>query len=293
MGTAARVLLDAHRPAPLLHWAEQAVAGLEQRWSRFLPASDLQRVNEAKGRAVPVAPGTAALVALAVRAWQVTDGWFDPTVLAAVRAAGYDRPAADGHGPVHLAGARVPGCGAVVVDEAAGTVASPVALDLGGIGKGRAADLVVHALVARGARGVLVDLGGDVRVAGEPPDAQGWCVGVEDPFLHGSGREVARLALADGAVATSGRLRRSWPGGHHLIDPSTGRPSRSPWAQVTVVASTCVWAEVFAKAVLLAGPEAGTELLDRHRLAAVAVDQDGTVTEVGCAAFVSPHEGAA
>ena len=189
----------------------------------------------------------------------MTRGAFDPTVdLAAI---GYDRDFASVAVAHTIAGAArpAPGCGGVeqtgggrVLRLAAGT-----ALDLGGIGKGLAADLVAEEMRTAGAAGVSVNVGGDVRVVGAPPDPAGWVVGIDLDPDPDSGVTLT-VALAGGAVATSSRLRRRWSSDageqHHLVDPATGRPARSGWASVSVVAGQAWWAEVLAKVVFLAGP---------------------------------------
>ena len=121
--------------------------------------------------------------------------------------AGYDRSFDYGTGPIGT-GRDVPGCDGVHVDRAVGTVRLPdgVQLDLGGIGKGAAVDRAIE-LLRPLVRGAIVDLGGDLRVWGDPPNDRGWSVAVEDVR---TGAEAARLWLAAGAVATSTTQRRRW-----------------------------------------------------------------------------------
>lgn len=157
--------------------------------------------------------------------------------------------------------------------------------DPGGIGKGLAADLVTAELLAAGAAGACVNLGGDLRVAGRAPGAPaepgapGWGVGVENPF----GRQLAAvLSLHDGGVATSSRLRRRWTGpgqapSHHLIDPRTGLPAASGLASVTVVAASAWQAEWLTKAAFLAGAAAGSALLERLGAAGALITDGGSI----------------
>jgi thiamine biosynthesis lipoprotein len=161
-----------------------------------------------------------------------------------------------------------------------------IRLDLGGIGKGHAGDLLARELLEAGAEGICVDLGGDVRVAGTPPTPPAWSVDV-DPSIA-AGRS---FRLVDGAVATSTRLRRTWSRGgtacHHLVDPATGRPAWSGLAAVTVIAASAAHAEVLAKAAFVAGPERGAALLDRHGVTGLLVLDDGSVRELaGLAAYL-------
>jgi thiamine biosynthesis lipoprotein len=274
-------------PVGVLGDARTLVASLEARWSRFRPDSELCRLNASAGQPVIVPADTFALVAAAVDAWSLTAGRFDPTGLATLVAAGYDRSfeLVAAHGPaIRESMPPVPGCAGIALQRDAGLVFLPagVALDLGGIAKGHTADLVVSTLLAAGAAGAMVNLGGDVRVAGTAPDGQPWLVGIEDP--HRPGRDLAVVALAEGAVATSSRTRRAWVRGgrgfHHLIDPATGAPADGDVDAAVVVAGETAWAEVLAKAALIAGSEEGAELIRSFGATGLLVLRGGEVVHL-------------
>lgn len=283
MGTTCRVTLLGQDADAGAAWARAELTRLEGLWSRFLLGSDVQRLNEAGGHSVPVAPATVALVADALAWWHATDGRFDPTVLDAVVAAGYDRDLRTGNGPIR-AGEPTPGASGIRVDAGTGTITLPagVRIDLGGIGKGRAVDLLADGLAHL--RGGLVDLGGDLRVWGRcPQDEPGWPIAVED--LR-DGSTAAVLGLAEGAAATSSTLRRQWRDGvrraHHLIDPATGRPARGELVTVTVLAGSATAAEVIAKHALLSGSIAdATAVVARHGTPALLVPAAGPPVPVG------------
>ncbi len=291
MGTDVLVVA-AGGPTDLDVWAASRVEALEARWSRFRPESELSRLNAAGGAPVVLSSETLALVSLAVESWRLTGGRFDPTVLPALRAAGYDRDFAavprDTADPVPDA-VPAPGCAAVHMDPVVGSVQLDpgVALDLGGIGKGFAADLVATELLAAGAAGALVDLGGDLRAAGVPPEQGGWLVEVDHPL---DGQGAGMLAVVDGAIATSTRVRRAWTRAgrvmHHLIDPRTGAPADHGLASVTVVAGETWRAEVLAKAALIAGPVEGARLVVDAGVTGLLVHDDGEVQDLpGLEAF--------
>jgi thiamine biosynthesis lipoprotein len=283
MGTTCRAWMVSPDPVPVAAGVEEAVADLETRWSRFLPTSDVSRLNAGGVRAIPVAPDTLELVDLAVQWWHATGGRFDPTILPALEALGYDRDRAIGHGPIG-AGAPAPGCDGIEIDPVAGTVRLPddVRIDLGGIGKGRAVDLLAGRL--QQVPGGLIDLGGDLRVWGTPPGGgAGWPIAVED--LR-DGSTLALLGLTEGAVATSSVLRRAWADGarsaHHLIDPRDGAPARGDVVTVTVVAGVATAAEVLAKTAIVTGTVDGArELLEAHGVAAIVVPAEGPPTLLG------------
>ncbi len=281
MGTRGEVqIVDG--PIELLSRARRRVEELEARWSRFLAGSEVTALNAARGRPVSVSPDTLALLEHAVAAAQATDGRFDPTVGAALVAHGYDRTfrsiaaSATDLVPVPIVDAAWP---MIEVDRGAGTATVPdgSVFDPGGIGKGLAADLVATEL-ADEAAGVLVNLGGDLRACGAAPTVDGWVITVEDPLVPE--RELARLAIVEGAVATSTRCRRRWSTAngevHHLIDPRTGTSARTGVAAVTVVAAQAWWAEVQATSLFLLGPE-GVDQVAGDTVAAIVVLDDGTV----------------
>jgi thiamine biosynthesis lipoprotein len=286
MGAQAQVVVLGSDASELAARAEERLGQLEERWSRFRPESDVSRVNQAGDEAVVVTPDTFELLELAVAAWEVTDGLFDPSVLPALLEAGYDRSfelldSADPPAPREAPPTPAPGCEAVELDAQRRSVRTPddVLLDLGGLGKGHAADVVAAELLRAGATGALVDLGGDIRTIGDGPVGQGaWTVGVEHPY---DGSLITTLALGDAGVATSTTARRRWqgpdPDTHHLIDPSTGAPAHSDIVAATVIAADAAWAEVIAKAALIAGPTDGSDLVQRLGLTGLLVLADGAV----------------
>jgi thiamine biosynthesis lipoprotein len=288
MGTDAQVVVVGGTPRDVEH-ARERVGELERRWSRFLPDSELRRLNAGAGRAVRVSTETRRLVEIAVAAWHDTDGRFDPTVLDALEAAGYDRPFTTGldRSEPADAGRRAPGCAGIHVDARTDVVMLPqhVRLDLGGIAKGHAADLVVGELLVRGVAGALVNLGGDLRVAGARPSGDGWTVGIE----HVPG---TALVVSNGGMATSATTRRRWTRAgvthHHVIDPATGRPAGFAADAVTVFAGTAAGAEVTATAALLAGPDA-LEVLRAAGASGIVATPDGRLlTTPDLARLASP-----
>ncbi len=267
----------------LLSLARSWAASLEASWSRFIPTSDVYRLNTARGRSVRISPDTEVLVRHLVAAFDATDGLFDPFVLPALLSAGYD---------TSLAGDGAASCPAefhpdratrehVVLESVDGEtwcrLLDGATLDPGGLGKGLAADIIAERLVIEGALGVLVSMGGDVRCIGESPDPAGWVVDIE--ALSHPALDSTTIMLAQGAIATSSTHAKRWHSGHHIIDPSTNRPLRddspSSLRMASVVASTAVWAEVFATASLVAGADTAGVIVESHGLAARFERTDG------------------
>lgn len=306
------VVTDAVREAErALDQVQALFEGTEAVLSRFLPDSDLSRLNRSGGRPFAASPLLLRAVSEALAAACTTEGLFDPTVLRSLIAAGYDRsfdlldpagsklvPAAVAQGPFGhgVPGPATPGAASgatgfptvrtsaswrdVILDVRAGTITLPpgVGLDLGGIGKGWTIDRAAELL--RTLENFVVDAGGDIYLAGTQANGSLWTVGIESPFDRGS--DLAVLALRDRAVATSTTSRRRWQREgleqHHIIDPRTGQPARSGVVSATVVAERVARAEVLAKAALLLGPEEGLDYLAREEGAeGVLVLEDGSL----------------
>ncbi len=282
MGTDAEVIVvsSLERGTALVQRARARIEQLEQRWSRFLPDSEMSLLNRRAGTTVSVSDDTVHLVRLAAAAWQLSGGSVDPTVLGAVIRSGYDR-SFDELGTDTRPGSSWlgPGCGDIVIDGNDVRLPAGTGFDPGGIGKGLAADMVATETMAAGAGGVCVNLGGDLRVMGVAPHREGWTVAVRHPW---SDDAIAHVGLSDGALATSTTLRRTWRVDgevrHHLIDPATGCPSETDLTSVTVVAGTAWAAEVLAKAVLLRGSAHPFDLIGGLSVDALAVDDMGRVT---------------
>jgi FAD:protein FMN transferase len=266
----------------LVDLAKNRALDLEQRWSRFLDDSEVSDLNRHAGTFVSVSHETVTLVERAVEAWRLSGGAFDPTVLGAMLRAGYDRSfdQLDVARPDRRGARSQLGIGAASIAIDGNRVRLPAAtgFDPGGIGKGLAADLICAEMMAAGAEGVCVNLGGDVRVTGSGPDGGAWTVAVEHPW---SPTPIVLLGLADGAVATSTTLRRRWETDgetrHHIIDPQTGLPSDTDLTLATVVAAHAWVAEVFAKTVLLSGAAHPFDIVGGTGAQALVVDDRGNI----------------
>ena len=278
MGTEVHLVAVGAHP-DVLELGRRHIHELEALWSRFREDSEISRLNSAAPRPVRVSPETIELVRRSLEGWRATSGAFDPTILGDLVALGYHSSfeRLEKESPPPLFPRRRGGAAGVVVDQRNQTVRLPegAAIDPGGIGKGLAADIVAEKMLEAGARGVCVNVGGDLRVAGRPPTPAGWTVGVDDPF---GGPPLTTLSLQEGAIATSSRLGRTWMRSgvlrHHLLEPATGQPASTRLAAVTVVAGRGWWAEVLAKAIFLAGPSGGVALLEQAGATGLLLDDN-------------------
>ena len=248
---------------------ERLFAERDVMFSRFRPNSELNRVNGASATVVNVSPAFADMLAVALRAARQTDGIVDPTLGGAIESAGYGRDFSELHPSADPA---EPGaCGRWRSLRLRRTILyrpHGVGLDLNGVVKGKTVDDALALIDGDG----FVSAGGDLAARG-----------AVDAALPGGGA----VRLLKGGLATSSVAKRRWLRAgawqHHLIDPATGRPSETPWQEVTVSAATCLQADVAAKAALLLG-ENGPRWLERRGLAARFLPVDGEAVGVAWAA---------
>jgi thiamine biosynthesis lipoprotein len=231
----------------------------------------------------------------ALNAAALTEGFYDPTVLPALKAAGYDRTFSDIPSSIQVKQHHLSSSSwrEIERDAFARTVhlTYGTAIDVGGIAKGWLAERLGSVLEAIGP--CLVDAGGDIVTRGVLPDGQAWPVGLADPFAPDA--DLALLWLTDQAIATSGRDYRRWMTDageqHHIIDPRTQKPAVTDVVAATVIASTCLVAEALAKGALILGAEQGLDWLRRFpNVEAVIVRGDRSVlTTPGLSALMPAH----
>jgi FAD:protein FMN transferase len=296
--------------------ADAELAAVDRACSRFRPDSELSGLNAARGAVTGISELFAGLLEAALRAARLTDGDVDPTCGQALVGIGYDRDFAvlqaaarqstgqqttghqgtghqtTGGAPLPQAGTAraVPGWRSVRLDRARMTarLGNGAQLDLGATAKAWAADRCAGIIAAEAGCGVLVSLGGDIAVAGPPPEG-GWRVRVTDDHAAGPDAPGQTVTISSGGLATSSTTVRAWAVGgrrvHHIINPVTGEPARSCWRTVSVAAGSCVDANTASTAAIIRG-EAALPWLRDASLPARLVREDGSVeTTAGW-----PHE---
>ncbi len=292
MGTAYRVSLaeqlSASETETLRVGVEAALARVDALMSTYRSESELSRFNaSAAGEWIGITADTASVIAEAQRTGSVSGGAFDATV----------GPLVDlwGFGPRHGAGvpsdeaiadaSALTGSEAFRFDSAQGAIRKfrdGLRVDLSGVAKGYAVDLVAAHLDAVGLDSYLIDVGGELEARGRKKDGSLWRIGIERP-LSGR-RQVQRVVVVDGgAVATSGDYRnffeREGRRFSHTIDPRTGRPVEHALASVSVMAERAMTADALSTAMMVLGPDEGLALAERLDLPALFLlrGQDGIV----------------
>ncbi len=288
LGTTALVVTHPRKLDSAVAEVRREVEAIDRTCSRFRDDSDLSRLNRAAGAWTEVDELLVEAVVVALRAARVTDGVVDPTLGEAMLQIGYDRDFAD----VPLDGPALPRVPSWISttswrrielhgDRRKVRIPRGIRLDLGSTAKALAADRAAARAATAVHCGVLVSLGGDIAVAGDPPDG-GWSVGISDDHA-GLPEPGETVVIAAGGVATSSTTARRWSRGgvpvHHIVDPRTGLSAREVWRTVSVSAASCVDANTASTAAVVLGEDA-PGWLGRQGLPARLVSVDGTIVRV-------------
>lgn len=261
---------------------QAAVDAVDAQMSTWKPDSALMQLNAAPTDAwFDVPEQLFTVLAAALDVGRLSGGAFDIGVGDLVSAWGFGSSHA-GPDQAEIVAARhrprLPAHLCLELDAARQRVRkrSGIALDLSGIAKGFGVDELARVLLAHGIVHFLVSIDGELCASGGKPDGSPWRVAVEKPE---TGRREAEgvLELTDGAVATSGDYRHFVDiGGSryaHTMDPRRRAPRIDGPAAVTVLARTCMSADAWATALLVAGPTAGAALAARHGLEALFIER--------------------
>lgn len=284
MGCAVEAALETEADGEaLLAALPEQIEAIEARLSRFRPASELSHLNEQSGDWVQVSAVLFQNVALAKHAARITDGLYNPLVLSALVANGYDRSFENLKDSVAFPAPTHKTVGdwkQINLRPKTSEVLLPTgrAIDLGGIAKGWTAALIANRLASFGA--CLISMGGDIAVRGAPSGQSGWSVKVANPNAN---QPVCEVMLSNTAIVTSGVDYRRWQTldgqiRHHIIDPRTGQSAATDVRTVTIIHPDAPTAEAYSKAVLLLGSQAGLNwLTQRWDAAGLVVSDSGTV----------------
>lgn len=288
LGTTAELITDPLALGEALDCLLDELQAIDEACSRFRPDSEVMRLRDAGGRWTPASPLFREALHAGIRAAQATGGDVDPTVGASLNALGWDRDfaivvARGATTEIEAVPAR--GWRRIEIDDEGGRVRVPagVTIDLGAIAKALAADRAAQAAHDATGAGVLVNLGGDIAVAGPAP-VGGWPILVADDHRAPLDAIGDTIAVRSGGIATSSTRVRRWqtPSGdvHHIVDPRSGVPAAEVWRTVSVCAASCVDANTASTAAIVRGTLA-PEWLQSLGLPARLVRPDGSVVLTG------------
>ncbi len=257
----------AQSPEKLTAVIQQALDRVNQSMSTYLVDSDLGKFNRAPElQWVDIGPDTYEVTRVALQVALETENAFNPAVAELVDLWGFgptsvpDQVPTDSQIVAALAHAQLDNLEFDQIKPAL-RKRSAMQLDFSAIAKGYAVDLVALRLDQALVRNYMIEVGGEVRTMGRHPNGRPWRIGIEAPQPAGRGNAIAAIELLNEAVATSGDYRnyREVDGVRysHTIDPVSGYPVTHNLASVTVVAPTAVFADAYATAISVMGPERG------------------------------------
>ena len=254
---------------------------LEELLSTWIPGSELSRVNASAGvRPMPVSHETLTVVQRSLQVAKMTDGAFNIAIGPAVDAWSVtERPRVPSSAELDSLQPLLD-LGAVQVDVLEQTIyleKAGMRIDVGGIGKGYAADQAVVAMKKAGAKAGVAALSGDIKTFGKLPGGKAFPVGIQHPRREGS--VLVWIDLQDEAISTAGDYERFFEQDgvryHHILDPRTLQPARG-CQSVTVIAKEGVWADGLDTGIFVLGPERGMKLVEHlDGVEAIIVDQEG------------------
>lgn len=273
MGTLVSVSLcepDRKKQEALFQEAVQRVGRIEEILSAHMPDSELSRLNRLPPEQKMRVPRELWNAVGAGKAWNgKTHGVFDITagpLIQLWKAAGKDQKVPTA-AEIETALDRM-GVDRLALDETDSTVmkTGEVSIDLGGLGKGFAADDIARLLEERGQTSALVAMSGDIRAVGRRPDGRPWRVGIQDPRKPDElGPIVTVVEISDMAVSTSGNYRRfvEIDGRHysHIVDPRTGRTAENV-PSVSVIGPNALTTDILGTSLSVLGVDEGLKLVE-------------------------------
>jgi thiamine biosynthesis lipoprotein len=271
--------------APGFEKAKHYIMDSERRFTRFSENSELSQLNKSAGGWFQASSELLEVMMLAQGYVEQTQGLFDPSILPDLKRVGYDRTMdlirSTGLSSLpSLAPRRHAGFDEVVIRPKESLISLPegLSVDLGGIAKGWIAEQAA-AILLEYASVCGVNAGGDMYLHGLPEALDSWPIALDDP--QKPGETLTILNVPPGAVATSSITKRIWKQGekmrHHLIDPRSGEPAETDWLSVTVIGAHTDLCEVFAKALLIAGPEEALNIARNADISFIAVDRERNI----------------
>jgi len=286
LGTTAEVTtLDPLALSEAIDVLEHELDAIDRACSRFRADSEISRLAASGGEWMPATWTLRRALAVALAAAESARGAVDPTVGSAMRGLGWDddfRVVVSRRQPVRIELVPAGGWQRIEIDDARGCVRVPagIEIDLGATAKALAADGAAAAVFRKTGSSALVNLGGDIAVAGPAP-AGGWPILVTDDHRAPSLVDGQVVAIAAGGLATSSTTVRRWRTtegiAHHVVDPRTGRPAVEVWRTVSVAGRSCVEANTASTAAIVFGEDAPRWLLEKG-ISARLVRPDGRIT---------------
>jgi FAD:protein FMN transferase len=270
MGTVCTITLYGNDDTKAFQGAFALIDELESKMSVSKSGSEVAAINAAAGIApVKVSAETFFVIEQSLEYMEISGGKFDVTVqpLVELWGIGTGPPRVPGKTDIDAAVALI-GAGDVELNYQNSTIylkRSGMAVDLGGIAKGYAADRVEEYLIDYGHNKGILNFGGNIIMFGAKPGGDPWVIGIQDPF-DSRGTPIGTVKLPAGSVVTSGIYERYFEQGgrryHHILDPETGYPVENELVSISIIGDSGIVADAFSTLIFALGVTKGAEILE-------------------------------
>ena len=271
-------------PAPehILQAALDECAVYNQMLSKFVPGSDVWKINHSSGQPVEINEHTRAVLEMALEMNQASDGAFNIALGPTIALWHFTDGTAVLPDPAEIKKTLAKAdCSQIVLLGNTVQVPEGTEIDLGGIAKGYICDCIADSLRARGVTSALLNFGGNVVTVGNRPDGKAWTIGLQRPSGERGKEFWAAVKSCDSTLVTSGIYERSFHLNgvtyHHILDPRTGWPVQNHILTVTAITKSSLLADAITTALFVLGPAKGLNLAQRYGVSAVYLRDDGKV----------------
>ncbi len=263
--------------------AQKKVNELSNRLSRQISSSSIAKLNSANGEPVTLDDDAYNALKQAVELAKFTNGAFDPTtaVLSDLWGIGTDSPTVPSDEQINEALTHIGYENIVFLEDNQVKLLNGAKVDLGGIGKGYATDLITKDISTP----ILASLGGNIGAYGENPNSDNglWSIGLADPDNNSS--YIASVKIKDLSIVTSGDYERYFEQNgiryHHIFDPKTGYPAQNELRAVTVIDENSTRADALTTALFVMGLDEGIKFCKNNNINAVFITKEHKIYTIG------------
>jgi thiamine biosynthesis lipoprotein len=255
-----------HDPEEALNRGFKTIEEMENRLSVNIYESEISSLNRLKNASL--SPDTLQIIKDSLEIASLSEGRFDPSIGALVSLWGIGTDSQRVPSPQEITQALASvDYTAIDLNENKISLPMDMMIDLGGIAKGRAADLVKNELKSNGVTSAIINLGGNVQLIGGKPDGSSWRIGIQNPEDL-RGQYIGILETKDSAVVTSGIYERYFIQDgvhyHHILDTETGYPVDNGIQSLTVIAKNSLLADGLSTALFSLGREKAMDYAENH-----------------------------
>ena len=263
--------------------AQKKVNELSNRLSRQISSISIAKLNSANGEPVTLDDDAYNALKQAVELAKFTNGAFDPTtaVLSDLWGIGTDSPTVPSDEQINEALTHIGYENIVFLEDNQVKLLNGAKVDLGGIGKGYATDLITKDISTP----ILASLGGNIGAYGENPNSDNglWSIGLADPDNNSS--YIASVKIKDLSIVTSGDYERYFEQNgiryHHIFDPKTGYPAQNELRAVTVIDENSTRADALTTALFVMGLDEGIKFCKNNNINAVFITKEHKIYTIG------------